>query len=117
MNNDMNWIFQALRTQVMHLPVLLISLAAIVIAIVRWRQAPQACLFCLLGFGLVFCLSTVMPFLQYFLIMGPGRQAADVRNAMMSVFSVTWSLLVAVAYVLLAVAIFAGRSKPAGDRN
>jgi hypothetical protein len=113
MNSNMQWFVQALRTELMHLPILMISLAAVVVALVRWRQAPQASLFCMLGFGVIFCLSAGMPFIQYFLIMGPGRPTGGGMGVLMTVFSVSWSALTAVAYVLLALAVFAGRSKPA----
>jgi hypothetical protein len=113
MNSNMQWFVQALKTQLMHLPILMISLAAVVIAIVRWRRAPQACLFCLLGFGVIFFLSAVMPFVQYFLIMGPGRSGGSSgMGTLMTVMGVAWSGLTAVAYVLLAMAVFAGRSSP-----
>jgi hypothetical protein len=112
MNSDMQWFVQALKTQLMHLPILMISLAAIVIAITRWRQAPQASLFCLLGFGVIFCLSAGMPFVQHFLISGTARSSPNNMAAVMAAFSLSWSVLVAVAYVLLTVAVFAGRSKP-----
>ena len=112
MQNNMQWLVQALTTVLMHLPVVLISLGAIVIAMMRWRQAPQASLFCLLGFGIILCLSVGMPFVQYFLIMGPGRPAMGAAGTWMSALGVFWSGLVAVAYVLLTVAVFAGRSKP-----
>ena len=115
MNNNMQWFMQALRTELMHLPIIMIGLAVIVIAIVKWRQAPQASLFCLLGFGIIVSLSVGMPFVQYFLIMGPGKLAPGGMGVWMTVLSVSWSLLVAVAYVLLAVAVFAGRSKPPQD--
>jgi hypothetical protein len=112
MSSNMQWYMQALKAQIFHLPIVMISLAAIVIALVKWRQAPSAALFCLLGFGIIFCLSTVMPMLQFFLIAGPGRSASGGVNAWVSAISVVWSLMAAVAYVLLAMAIFAGRSKP-----
>ncbi len=113
MSNNMQWLAQALKMEVMHLPIMIISLAAMAMAIVRWRQAPRACLFCLLGFGIVLCASAGMPFLQYFLIFGPARSSPGSMSVVMAVFSVTWSLLNAGAYVMLALAVFAGRSKPA----
>jgi hypothetical protein len=112
MNSNPEWFLQALRAQIPHLPVVMVCLVAITIAIVKWRQAPLAALLCTLGFGIIIGLSTVMPFVQYFLLMGPARPAGGAVSVWMTILSVIWSGLVAVAYVLLAVAVFAGRSKP-----
>ncbi len=111
MNNNMQWLVQGLRMELMHVPILLISLGAIVIALMRWRRAPQACLCCLLGFGVVFFLSSGMPLLQSFLIFGPAHAASGNMSALMTVFSLAWSLLNAAAYVLLAIAVFVGRAR------
>jgi len=98
----------------MHLPTLVICLVAGVIILLRWRQAPTASLWALLGFGLALVLCFAMPIgqavLQFWVFQSGAR---EVRMWAFTAFSIMGSVLHAVVYAFLLVAIFAGRSKPA----
>jgi hypothetical protein len=97
----------------MYLPTLAVSLAAVVVILIKWRQASSASLWALLGFGLALALCFVMPaghtLLQHWVIQS-GQQASRVWA--FTAFGLIGSVLHAVIYALLLVAIFAGRTKP-----
>lgn len=97
----------------MYLPTLAVSLAAVIVILIKWRQASSGSLWALLGFGLALALCFVMPvghtLLQHW-VLRSGEQASRVWA--FTAFGIVGSVLHAVIYALLLVAIFAGRSKP-----
>ncbi|MEI7945605.1 MAG: hypothetical protein WCJ02_02865 [bacterium] len=101
-------------TFVMYLPALLINLVAVMVCLAKWRQAPSGSLWAIMGFGLGLLLCFVMPIgqtaIQYWAFQSGGSQAG--RMWAFSIFAIIGSMLHAVIYGLLLVAVFAGRSKP-----
>jgi len=91
---------------VMQLPVMLVCLAAFVVIPAGWKRAPRASLLALLGFGLAFILCFAIPMgqtaLQIWLRSGNAAEKASVMTAV----SVAWSVLRAVSYGLLLLAVF-----------
>ena len=97
----------------MYLPMVLVCLGAGVVVLIKWRNAPTAALWALLGFGLGLFLCFAMPIGHTLLqqwVFRSGEQAS--RMWVFSTFSIAGSVLHAVVYVFLLVAIFAGRLKP-----
>jgi len=111
-NVDMMKLF--LTTFVMYIPGLLVSVVAIIVSLAKWRQSPSASLWALMGFGLLLLMCIVMPIghtaIQYWAFHSEGTQTG--RMWAFSLFAVIGSVLHAVVYGLLLVAVFAGRSKP-----
>lgn len=112
MNNpDLIRIF--LSMFMMHLPTLVVCLVAGFVILTRWRQAASGSLWALLGFGFALILCFAMPLvhtlIQHWMFQGGAPQS---RMWALSAFSVVTSVLHAVIYVFLLVAIFAGRPKP-----
>jgi hypothetical protein len=111
-NVDMMKLF--LTTFVMYIPGLLVSVVAIIVSLAKWRQSPSGSLWALMGFGLLLLMCIVMPIghaaIQYWAFHSEGTQTG--RMWAFSLFAVIGSVLHAVIYGLLLVAVFAGRSKP-----
>ena len=97
-------------------PILLVSLVALVLILVKWRLAPKACLWALLGFGLRLVLCVVMPVVQTLVQYSAmhGDRSSQNMGLIFTGLGVLWSGLSAVSYGFMLAAIFAGRSKPAG---
>ena len=95
-----------------YLPRLIICLVACIVILAKWRQAPSGALWAFLGFGLGLILCFVMPVGQT-VIQQWVFQNGDRQNRMWAfgAFSMIGSVLQAVIYVLLLVAVFAGRPK------
>lgn len=96
-----------------YLPTLLVSLVAVVLILGRWRQAPGASLWALLGFGLALFLCFANPLAQTLLrqwVLESGQQAS--RMWAFSAFGICSSVLHAVIYLFLLMAILAGRPRP-----
>ena len=99
---------------VSHLPTLLFCIAGLVVISVKWKQAPKACLWAMLGLGLMLLLSLVMP-LAYTLVSSWQMQGhPSVRNLGMiyAVMGFVWSGFHVVSMVFLLIAVFAGRPRP-----
>ena len=97
----------------MHLPTLLVCLVAGVVILTKWKLASTGSLWALLAFGLALLLCFAMPIGQTLLqqwVFQSGEQ--ERRLWAFSTFAIAGSLLHAVVYALLLVAVFAGRSKP-----
>jgi hypothetical protein len=99
----------------MYLPTLIICVVAGVVILTKWRLASNASLWALLGFGLALILCFAMPIgqtlLQNWVFQSGERES---RMWAFSTFAILGSLLHAVVYALLLVAVFAGRSKSDG---
>lgn len=115
MNNTTDVMKLFFSTFVMYIPVLIVCLVAVIVSIGKWRQCPGASLWALLGFGLALLLCFVMPIgqtaIQYWAFHSGGNHTG--RMWAFSVFAVIGTVLHAVIYALLLVAVFAGRSQPA----
>lgn len=95
-----------------NVPILLVCFVAGVVVLGRWRDASNASLWALLGFGLLLVLCFVMPLAQTMLqqwVMGHGERAS--RMWAFTAFGIASSILHAIIYALLLGAIYAGRPR------
>lgn len=99
-------------TFAVYLPRIIICLVACIVIVAKWREARGGAIWALLGFGLALILCVVMPVGQNVIqhwVLQDGDRAS--RMWAFSAFGMIGSVLQAVIYILLLVAIFAGRSK------
>jgi MFS family permease len=99
-------------TVAVYLPRAIICLVACVVVLAKWREARSGALWALFGFGLALVLCFVMPLGQT-MIQSWVFQDSDRASRMwaFSAFGLVGSVLQAVIYIFLLVAIFAGRQK------
>lgn len=93
-------------------PTLLVCFVAGVVILGRWKQDSKASIWALLGFGLAAVLCFAVPASQT-AWQEWARQSgytAVQRASVMAGISIVWSVLRAVSYALLLMAVFAGRS-------
>ena len=103
-----------LTTFVAQSPMLLVCLLACVVILVKWKEASRGAIWALAGFGLTFLLGMVIPVVQTSVqiwSMETSQTVAD-RSTLFVGLSLLWSVLRAVSYLLLLVAVFAGRATP-----
>jgi hypothetical protein len=114
MSNNVDTMKLFLTTFVMYTPALLVSVVAVIVSLAKWRQSPSGSLWALMGFGLLLLMCIVMPIghtaIQYWAFHSEGHQTG--RMWAFSIFAIIGSVLHALVYILLLVAVFAGRSKP-----
>jgi hypothetical protein len=99
-------------TFTIQLPTLLVCLVAGVVILARWKEGSKGSLWALLGFGLATVLCFAIPIGQT-AVQGWVRHSGLTRMESTSVMvgtSILWSVLRAVSYALLLIAVFAGRS-------
>src|SRR5436190_136032 len=95
-----------------NVPTLLVCLVAGIVLMGRWRDAPTAAPWAVAGYGLVFVLCFVMPLGQAFLqrwVLEDGQRAS--RMWAFTAFGIASSVLHAVIYLVLLVAILSGRPR------
>jgi hypothetical protein len=94
-------------------PVLLVCVAAVIVILSRWRVGSTGSVWAALGFGLVLVFCFVIP-LGYTMVQQWALQGGQLqsREWVFTAFSVLVSVLRAIVYTLLLIAIFAGRPKP-----
>jgi hypothetical protein len=110
--NNTDQIKLLLTTFAIQLPTLLVCFVAGVVILGRWKQASKASIWALLGFGLTAVLCFAVPVAQTAVqdwVRHSGHTMADGASVMAGI-SIVWSVLRAVTYALLLVAVFAGRS-------
>ena len=97
----------------MQLPILLVCVVAGVIILVRWKQMARGAIWALLGFGLALILCILIPVVQTS-VQSWVMQGGDIayRASVFTGLSILWSVLRAISYALLLVAVIAGRSAP-----
>ena len=96
------------------LPTLLVCFVAGVVILARWKQGSKGSMWALLGFGLVAVLCFVIPVTQT-AVQAWVRQSGYTTSenaSVMAGISIVWSILRAITYALLLIAVFAGRSTP-----
>jgi len=95
----------------MQLPTLLVCLVAGVLLVLRWKQTSPAAIWGLLGFGLALALCIIIPLVQM-VVQQWAIQSGDFasRTSVFAAFGILWSLLRAVTYALLLIAVLAGRT-------
>jgi hypothetical protein len=94
-------------------PVLLVCVVAFIVILSRWRFGSSGSVWAALGFGLVLILCFVLP-LAYMMIQQWALQGGQLqsREWVFSAFSVVVSVLRAIVYSLLLIAVYAGRPRP-----
>jgi len=107
-NNVQMWVGLA-QNLLIQLPVVFVAGLALAWCLTHWGQMPRACLLGSIGFALVLARAVAASTLQ---ILVPRLMGGDHRMMMMffTVSGVVWSLWSALAYGLLAAAVFADRS-------
>ena len=108
-----------LSTFAIQLPTLLVCFVAGVVILAKWKEGSKGSLWALLGFGLAALLCFVVPVAQTVVqagIIRSGHTAIESASVMAGI-SMVWSMLRAVSYALLLIAVFAGRqtSPPASN--
>jgi hypothetical protein len=94
------------------LPTLLVCFVAGVVILVRWKQGSKGSMWALLGFGLAAVLCFAVPVAQTAVqdwVRHSGYTTLESASVMAGI-SIVWSVLRAVSYALLLIAVFAGRS-------
>jgi hypothetical protein len=94
------------------LPTLLVCFVAGVVILGRWKQGSKGSMWALLGFGLAAVLCFAVPVAQTAVqqwVRHSGRTTVESASVMATI-SIVWSVLRAVTYALLLIAVFAGRS-------
>ncbi len=104
-------ILEILQSFAIQLPILLVCLVAAVVVLTKWRQGLRASIWALLGFGLALFLCFAIPLAQSLAHYWAMQRGASV-SATFTGLAVLWSMLRAISYALLLVAVFAERSAP-----
>jgi uncharacterized integral membrane protein len=94
------------------LPTLLVCFVAGIVILGRWKQGSKGSMWALLGFGLAAVLCFAVPVAQTAVqdwVRRGGHTTVESASVMASI-SIVWSVLRAVTYALLLIAVFAGRS-------
>jgi hypothetical protein len=96
----------------MQTPVLIVCIVAILVTILRWNDGPRVSVWALLGFGLAFALSLIIPVVQVLTQQWMIRVGGSARNIahLFTIQAVIWAILHALSYVFLLLAVFAARS-------
>ena len=100
-----------LSTFAIQLPTLLVCFVAGVVILGKWKEGSKGSLWALLGFGLAAVLCFAVPAAQTAVqiwISHSGHTAIESASVMAGI-SIVWSVLRAVSYALLLIAVFAGR--------
>ena len=94
------------------LPTLLVCFVAIVLILGRWKEGSKGSMWALLGFALAAVLCFAVPVAQTVVqdwVSHSGHTTIEGASVMAGI-SMVWSVLRAVTYALLLMALFAGRS-------
>jgi hypothetical protein len=103
-----------ISTFAIQLPTLLVCFVAGVVILGKWREGSKGSMWALIGFGLAAVLCFAIPVAQT-AVQGWARQNGHTiieSASVMAGISIVWSVLRAVTYALLLIAVFAGRSTP-----
>ena len=94
------------------LPTLLVCFVAGVVILARWKQGSKGSMWALIGFGLAALICFAVPIAQTAVqdwVRHNGYTTSESASVMAAI-SLVWSVLRAVTYALLLIAVFAGRS-------
>lgn len=96
------------------LPTLIVSLVAGVVIFTKWRQASSASFWALLGFSLALILCFAIPLGNCIIQPWIFESGGDMKSRIWAfrAFAIAASVLQAITYAFLLVAIFAERHKP-----
>ena len=108
--NSTDQIKMLLSSFAMQLPVLLVCLVAGVVILARGKQGARGAVWALLGFGLALVLCILIPVVQTS-VQSWVMQSGDIahRASVFTVLSILWSVLRAISYALLLLAVIAQR--------
>ena len=112
--NNIDQIKLLLSMFAIQLPTLFVCFVAGVVILVKWKDGSKGSIWALLGFGLAAVLCFAVPVTQTAVqdwVRRSGHTMIESASVMAGV-SMVWSVLRAVSYVLLLIAVFAGRSTP-----
>jgi hypothetical protein len=110
--NNTNQIELLLSMFAIQLPTLLVCFVAGVVILGRWKQGSKGSMWALLGFGLAAILCFGVPVAQTAVqqwVRQSGHTTVESASVMAAI-SIVWSVLRALTYALLLIAVFAGRS-------
>ena len=108
--SNVNWFSLFFSMFTVNLPTLIVCVVACVVIFSRWKQNPGGSLWALLGFGLALILCFAVPVVQAVAqswVIQSGEIAR--RASLLTGLAILWSILRAATYVLLLLAVFAGR--------
>ena len=110
--NDTDQIKMLVSTLAIQLPTLLVCFVAGVVILGRWREASRGAIWALLGFGLATILCIAIPVTQAVVQewLKQSHWTIAERASVFAGLGFLWSVLRAISYALLLVAVFAGRS-------
>jgi len=91
------------------LPVIFVSIAAVIVCIMNWQKAPTAALFCLIGFGLIGCNSLFGAIITGMLIHNASSNRT--LGEMLSLVGAARMIIGVAGYVFLLIAVFSGRNR------
>ena len=117
--NNIDQLKPLLSVFAIQLPTLIVCLVAGVVILGRWKEGSKGSLWAFLGFGLAAALCFAIPMAQIAVqnwISHSGHTAIEGASVIAGI-SIVWSILRAISYALLLIAVFAGRSTslPASD--
>ncbi|HSV62237.1 MAG TPA: hypothetical protein VLH83_02730 [Chthoniobacterales bacterium] len=118
-NDNAQQLTQLVSLFVGQLPLLLMSLLGCVVIMARKNEVGGAVSWALMGFGLSIVLCVLIPVVQTLVqkwVVGSGGSMAQ-RASIFTVLALVWSILRAVSYGLLLMAIVAGRGNGARIAN
>ena len=104
---------------VSQLPVAIVSLIGAGLVMTRWKTRSRGLGWALGGFGLSFILCLVSPLSQVFFFRGmlsAGSGGSAEYTSIMTIMALFWSVLRALSYAMLAMAVFIGHA-PAPSRS
>ena len=108
--------FNMLWSQLLYqLPHVLVALVGMILGLIFWRRSPAACLFALLGCGILFLVGVTWPFLNAWSFSSHmDRGWSAVRyGQVMAVIGGVGTVLSTIGQILVLVAVFVGRRAPA----
>lgn len=113
--NNTDQIEMLLSMFTIQLPTLLVCFVAGVVILGRWKEASKGAMWALLGFGLATILCIAIPVAQAGVQewMKHSVETTAERTSVFAGLGFLWSVLRALSYALLLVAVFAGRSRTA----
>jgi hypothetical protein len=104
----------------LYLPTIIVCIAALAVIFNRWRQAPEASRYALMGFGTTLLVSLLMPVVRALVQSWALDNAGEGRRTRMWVFTAFsfFSMIVqVVVYCFLLIAIYTGRRKSASAKE
>ena len=106
-----------LTSFLMFLPTLVVSIVGVILSVTKRKQAPDAAMWSLFGFGLALILCLTTPVGQFLIQNWVLRDGNEGRVWMFTAFGLANSVLHAAIYVFLLIAVFSGRPRASEERR